>query len=291
MGYSLLHEPPHVEDCPPGIALFALFASSSRFSMTGLVDDSSNELNAAPESPSSEDVVILTRLSLQGTSILDLANLSRKDQENVAELRRLGKLAQSGPIFTAQGVRKSAAANAKKTSFASWICYFFKDLQPAKTIVPGAERDFVAGPQYKQRLYMAGFFAFFLSYYVLPDYPVDSPSPAVFPLAVLLARGQPVALAPLFLGSLYRQLDLVHADLARSLGRCDHLSMVHTNFLLAYFFEHFPVVAPIPQTFQASTQRSRAEQWYGTSSDVSWYEAYDIAANFTPRPYSVTSPG
>lgn len=69
--------------------------------------------------------------------------------------------------------------------------------------VLGVPRDFIAGPHHGQRLYMAGFFAFFLSYFVLPDYLVDSPSPAVFSLAVLLARSEPVALAPLFLGSLY----------------------------------------------------------------------------------------
>ncbi|KAE9465282.1 hypothetical protein C3L33_02812, partial [Rhododendron williamsianum] len=213
---------------------------------------------------SMEDVVILTPLSLRGASILDLAHLSREDRENARELRRLGKLAQFGPIFTTQGVRKSTAANAKKTSFASWIRYFFKDLQPTKTAILGAARDFVTA---------------------------DSPSPAVFPLAVLLARGEPVALAPLFLGSLYRQLDLVHADFARSLGKCGQLSMVHTSFLLAYFFEHFPIVAPPSRTFQASAARSRAEQWYGTSNDVSWYEACNVAANFTPRPYNSASPG
>lgn len=58
-----------------------------------------------------EDVVILTSLSLHGAGILDLANLSRVDQEsvdqeNVAELRRLGKLAQSGPRFTARTPRR-----------------------------------------------------------------------------------------------------------------------------------------------------------------------------------------
>lgn len=238
-----------------------------------------------------EDMFILTRMSLCGASILDLANLSREDRENVEGLKRLYRLAQNGPIFTAQGTCKAATANAKKTSFGSWIRYFFKDLQPVKTMVSGVERDFVTGPHYGQRLYMVGFFAFFLSYYVMPGYPVDSPSPAVFPLAVLLARGQLVALAPFFLGSLYRQLDLVHTNLGRSLGRCDHLSMVHTNFLLAYFFEHFHVVAPVPRTFQSSAQWSRAEQWYGTSNNVSWYEACDIEANFTPRPYCSTSPG
>ncbi|KAE9452368.1 hypothetical protein C3L33_15731, partial [Rhododendron williamsianum] len=138
---------------------------------------------------------------------------------------------------------------------------------------------------------MAGFFSFFLSYYVLPNYPIDGVSPAVFPLAVLLARGQPVALAPLFLGSLYHQLDLVQADYARSLGRCNHLSMAHTNFLLAYFFEHFRSIAPVPLAFQASGQRSRVEKWQGTSSNASWYEACDIEANLTPRPYNIASPG
>lgn len=106
-----------------------------------------------------------------------------------------------------------------------------------------------------------------------------------------MARGQPVALAPLFLGSLYRQLDLVHADFARSLGRCDHLSMVHTNFLLAYFFEHFHIAAPVPRVFPASSQRSRAELWHGTSSNASWNELCDVEANFSPQPYSVAAPG
>lgn len=118
---------------------------------------------------------------------------------------------------------------------------------------------------------MAGFFAFFLSYFVLSDgyYPSDNLSPAVFSLAVLLACGEPIALAPLFLGSLRRQLDLVHTDLARSLGRCDHLSMVHTSFLLTYFYEHFHTIAPILQNFPALAQRSRAKRWYGASSDAS----------------------
>lgn len=138
---------------------------------------------------------------------------------------------------------------------------------------------------------MAGLFAFFLSYFVHLDYPVDSPSAAVFSLAILLARSEPIALAPFFLGSLYRQLDLVHADFARSLGRCIHLSMVHTSFLLASFLEHFHTIAPVLRTFLASANRSWAERWFGTSSDASWYETCDIAVNFTPRPCSSASPG
>ncbi|KAI8563879.1 hypothetical protein RHMOL_Rhmol03G0143600 [Rhododendron molle] len=114
---------------------------------------------------------------------------------------------------------------------------------------------------------MVGFFVFFLSYFILPDYPSDSLSPGVFPLVVLLARGEPNVLAPLFLGSLYRQLDQVHADLARSLEWCDHLTMAHTSFLLTYFYEHFLIIAPAPQSFPASVQQSHVERWSGTSRD------------------------
>ncbi|KAI8543018.1 hypothetical protein RHMOL_Rhmol08G0186300 [Rhododendron molle] len=152
---------------------------------------------------SSEDAFILTRLPLRGANILDLAKLSREDRENVEGLKRLHRLAQNGPIFTAQGTHKPAAGNAKITSLGSWLLYFYKDLQPVRTVVPGAALDFVTGPHYEQRLYTAGFFAYFLSYYVLLNYPVDDLSQAVFPLAVLLARDQPIALAHLFLGSLY----------------------------------------------------------------------------------------
>ncbi|XP_058191445.1 uncharacterized protein LOC131308524 [Rhododendron vialii] len=238
-----------------------------------------------------EDVVILTRLPLCGTALLDPTNLSTADQQDILELRQLGKKAQYGPIFTAQGVRKASAANTKKTSFASWIRFFFKDFQPVRTVVPGVPREFVAGPHHEGRLHMADFFAFFLSYFMFPDYPADSSSPSVFLLVVLLARGECIALAPLFLGSLHCQLDLVHADLARSLGRCDHLSMVHTSFILTYFFEHFPIIALAPHEFLASSSRSRSERWFGTNSDSLWYRACDVEESFVPRPYGTTTPG
>lgn len=96
-----------------------------------------------------EDVVILTCLSLREVSPLNLDGLSPTDQQDVAELRRLGKLAQFGPRFTAQGVRKDSATNAKKTSWPSWIRFFFKDFQPAKSVIPGEARDFIEGSHYQ----------------------------------------------------------------------------------------------------------------------------------------------
>ncbi|KAI8524922.1 hypothetical protein RHMOL_Rhmol13G0187200 [Rhododendron molle] len=67
--------------------------------------------------------------------------------------------------------------------------------------------------------------------------------------------------------------------------------MAHTNFLLAYFFDHFHSIAPVPLAFQASGQRSRAERWQGTSSNASWYEVCDMEANFTMRPNNIAAPG
>ncbi|KAI8572931.1 hypothetical protein RHMOL_Rhmol01G0239300 [Rhododendron molle] len=66
--------------------------------------------------------------------------------------------------------------------------------------------------------------------------------------------------------------------------------MVHTSFLLIYFYEHFSIIALVLQNFLVAAQRSRVEQWYGASSNASWYEVCDITAKFTPRPYKSASP-
>lgn len=66
--------------------------------------------------------------------------------------------------------------------------------------------------------------------------------------------------------------------------------MVHTSFLLAYFFEHFPFIAFVPQNFLASATRSQSERWIGTSSDALWYEVCDVAENFVLHPYGSTTP-
>ncbi|KAI8535527.1 hypothetical protein RHMOL_Rhmol10G0181000 [Rhododendron molle] len=62
--------------------------------------------------------------------------------------------------------------------------------------------------------------------------------------------------------------------------------MVHTSFLLTYFYEHFHTIALVLRYFPALTQWSRAERCYEASSDASWYEACDVATNFTASPYS-----
>lgn len=63
-----------------------------------------------------EDVVILSCLSLCRVNPLNPDGLSSADQHHVAELRRLGKLAQFGLWFMAQGICKDVTVYVEKTS-------------------------------------------------------------------------------------------------------------------------------------------------------------------------------
>lgn len=135
---------------------------------------------------------------------------------------------------------------------------------------------------------MAGFFSYFLSNFIFPGFPSESISPSVFPLPACLARGEAIVLGPLILGTLFHQLDRAHSDMERSLGRYDMSSMVSTNFLLAFFYEHFPAVAPTPTTFlERGRLQYRIERWSNTSVRLLWIDNCDRKSNFIPCPYSV----
>jgi Plant mobile domain len=130
--------------------------------------------------------------------------------------------------------------------------------------------------------------SFFLSFFIFTDYPSESLSRWVFPLAARLAGGVAVPLGPFFLGHLYRQLDQARGDQERSAGRYDVSSMINTSFLLAFFFEHFRPLRPTREEMVVDEDLAPflIERW----SDVPCVEylaehAGDFA-NFRPRPYS-----
>lgn len=96
---------------------------------------------------------------------------------------------------------------------------------------------------------MASFFSYLLSNFVLADFTTESINLFGFPFVVCLMRGEVIALGPFFLGSLFHHLNQVHSGVERPLGCFDVASMLHARFLLAFFYEGFPITAPIPRTF------------------------------------------
>ncbi|KAE9445670.1 hypothetical protein C3L33_22432, partial [Rhododendron williamsianum] len=203
--------------------------------------------------PTLQDTAVLMRLSTRGLVAFDPSNLSSADARLVDRLRK---------AYTA---RASAG--------------------PALT-----ERDAYAplrSQMYDSDLHLAGFLVYWLSFFVIPDFPYEGPNHTVFPLAVSLAWGDFVPLGPLFLGSLFHRLDQVHADTERSLGCYDMVSVVHMQFLMAFCFEHFPSLAPSPANFSWNEEpRPRIMRWSGVSSTKSWGKQIDDAGTFFPRPYA-----
>lgn len=168
------------------------------------------------------------------------------------------------------------------------VASLFQDFQPPKSVPEGSATQFVAGPHYRQPLYLTGFLEYFLSNFVLPNFPSESVSPFVFPLAACLTHGEAVALGPFFLGCLFNHLEQVHTDMERSLGRYDMISMIHLSFLLAFFFEHYPTIAP-PQSTAPARGRRRflIERWSCASSRALLSSYCDRSVHFLPSPYLV----
>ena len=88
----------------------------------------------------------------------------------------------------------------------------------------------------------AAFVAYWLSKFVFGEHPAYSIKPLYFPLAIKIAAGACFPLAPLLLGQLYTQLDLLHAE--ELIGTSCHIvatafnsSIVHT-FLWEHALEY-----------------------------------------------------
>ncbi|KAF7116967.1 hypothetical protein RHSIM_RhsimUnG0008800 [Rhododendron simsii] len=237
--------------------------------------------------PTLQDTAVLMRLSTRGSVALDPSNLSPADARLVERLRKAyTEAGKYGSRFDREG-RVRAPPKSGKTSWGCWLRYFFKDLPPPGTAPPAGQASEFHGKMYDSDLHLAGFLVYWLSFFVIPEFPYEGPNYTVFPLAVSLARGDFVPLGPLFLGSLFHRLDQVHADTERSIGRYDMVSVVHTQFLMAFCFEHFPSLAPSPADISEGEEpRPRIMRWSGVSSTKPWGKRIDDADAFLPRPYA-----
>ncbi|KAF7124018.1 hypothetical protein RHSIM_Rhsim12G0101900 [Rhododendron simsii] len=237
--------------------------------------------------PTLQDTAVLMRLSTRGSVALDPSDLSPADAKLVERLRRAyTEAGKYGSRFDQEG-RVRAPPKSGKTSWGCWLRYFFKDLPPPGTVPPAGQASEFYGKMYDSDLHLAGFLVYWLSFFVIPEFPYEGPNYTIFPLAASLARGDFVPLGPLFLGSLFHRLDQVHADTERSMGRYDMVSVVHTQFLMAFCFEHFPSLAPSPADISEGDEpRPRIMRWSGVSSTKPWGKRIDDADAFFPRPYA-----
>ena len=92
----------------------------------------------------------------------------------------------------------------------------------------GVEPKYFAGPGIDFTL--ATFLVLWLSRNVVDTQPQDRVNVHMFRLATLLAHGKHVALGPLFLGTLYRWLDLIFDFQIRSQDRYDVVTYLVTSF-------------------------------------------------------------
>ncbi|KAG5523899.1 hypothetical protein RHGRI_030784 [Rhododendron griersonianum] len=234
-----------------------------------------------------QDTAVMMRLSTRGSVAFDPSNLSSADVRLVDRLRKAYTAAgKCGSRFDREG-RVRAPSKSGKTSWGCWLRYFFKDLPPPGTVPPAGQATEFHGKMFDSDLHLAGFLVYWLSFFVIPDFPYEGPNHTIFPLTVSLARGDFDPLGPLFLGSLFHRLDQVHADTERSLGRYDMVSVVHTQFLMAFCFEHFPSLAPSPVDLSWSEEPCpRIMRWSGVSSTKPWGRRIDDVGTFLPRPYA-----
>ncbi|XP_039800714.1 uncharacterized protein LOC120665261 isoform X9 [Panicum virgatum] len=153
------------------------------------------------------------------------------------------------------GFNRSAC---KKAHLSAWIKHFLTD-----------HNDTV--------LEHAAFLALWLTRFVLAGQPESTMRQAVFPIAVRLARGERVALAPAVLASLYRDLRdikafLVAAGAAATTGNADMLSSLSLYsplyILHLWIWERFPALRPGRENPQGDGE-PMAARWHDLYRKVS----------------------
>ncbi|KAK9280620.1 hypothetical protein L1049_014315 [Liquidambar formosana] len=139
-----------------------------------------------------------------------VANISLTKQEKEAKTALKEALLASSKLKSVHG--KKGSNLARKANFASWIRLWWKDYpKKSKSGKP------VNGPCFGQKYSLEAFLSYWLSRYVLEGAPEDGVNAWVFPLTIKITKGEQFALAPVFLGSLYRHIDLIKTDMERSM--------------------------------------------------------------------------
>ncbi|RLN42304.1 hypothetical protein C2845_PM01G36710 [Panicum miliaceum] len=221
-----------------------------------------------------EDVAVLVGLPLAGESVRE----SLSDQLQLEDERALG------------AVRDLLMNQSKGTG---WIKYFrIRQLRrPEETTTAAA-----AGGRDEEQLEHGAFLSMWLSCFVLPSPSFDAvvPGEEVIPIAVRLARGRSVALAPAALASIYSDLSALRRHFVWA-KRTEALSVsAPMHILQLWVWERFPELRPsapacIPDSAGGDVPVPRAARWHdvaGRALDPGYLHAVLAAPKvFEWRPY------
>jgi hypothetical protein len=175
----------------------------------------------------------------------------------------------------------------KKPSFGVWVKHFLER-------APAPDKEaFAAGG--RGDLEHAAFLSMWLSRFVLPSPPLDVVQPATFPIAVRLARGESVALAPAALASIYSDL----SALRRRLGlhkKNEPPFGVSAPFqiLQLWVWERFPQLRPKMVSSRApdASGMPRVARWHNVHNVLDTRYVYRVLMSprkFEWQPYGSSS--
>ncbi|OMO62855.1 hypothetical protein COLO4_32856 [Corchorus olitorius] len=165
---------------------------------------------------------------------------------------------------------RSVRHGGKPRSFKSWV----------DQCRDGEDLDF-------QRHQLACFLLTWLTRYVFPGNPEKGISQALIPLAIRLSGGVQLPLGPLYLGSLYARLDLLHEKMIASIGVYEVMTYLDILFIQMCLWERFPLAAPTCKQCPPNSSDScfRAWAWYNCKGKTSIFSLIDKENQFEPRPY------
>ncbi|KAK9912142.1 hypothetical protein M0R45_036015 [Rubus argutus] len=126
-----------------------------------------------------------------------------EDVANIIGLPIVGNTDPSKIQLSMQDVEKLFILKGAKDRFAPWIKYFWWSI-----IEDGDNGTFKKGLGYNSGCRLEALLSLWLSKFVFSD-GKDSIQKRVFPLALLISKGEILPLASMFLGHLYQLLDLI----------------------------------------------------------------------------------
>lgn len=223
--------------------------------------------------PTLKDVYMLLRLPIMG----DASPFSIELSEQEVKVESL--LVEGMSLCRQVNERQSS-----RPSFACWIRYFWGTIE---------KESFHPGRGYEKGCRLEALICLWLSKFVFPELSGDVIQRRMFRLAIKIAQGMRFPLAPIFLGTFYKHLDMIMEDEVLGAGRYVIDSELAINFLQVFLWERIRKYAGQPASSKSvayelgmNSELPLWSRWFHmkqTQPSI-WFFLDDID-NFIFRPY------